>query len=235
MKSLTLNGTNNFSISDLSILLPDYISLQDNINGQIPDVEISYNGILLTSFMSFSSKFIITGFKTTTINEAGINSNRNKIIANRIDQLFNNNNLNISAYNNMISYTAAQALYSYSLSLQNAIISAIINMFKNDVIYASGIAYNFIEIANAITVTSPQSISIQDNVNAQIPDVTLKYNNQTLEPENANSDLFTISGFKLTSINQTGINYNRNQQVATTLDSLLGNTFNSYESQYYNY
>ena len=78
----------------------------------------------------------------------------------------------------MNSITAQDALNNQtSDNLKQAITSAIQNEIGNDQLTFDGLTYTASEIANNITITLPLSITSIDNQNAQIPGVTLSYNN----------------------------------------------------------
>ncbi|MBO6094929.1 hypothetical protein J6P11_02780 [bacterium] len=65
--------------------MPQTVSISNNESSEIPDVELSYNGILLYS-NTLSKLFIVDGFKSATINE--MNSNNNQKIINDLNVTF---------------------------------------------------------------------------------------------------------------------------------------------------
>ncbi|MBO6042521.1 hypothetical protein J6P52_05245 [bacterium] len=78
----------------------------------------------------------------------------------------------------MNSITAQDALNNQtSDNLKQAITTAIQNEIGSDQLTFDGLTYTASEIANNITITLPLSITSTDNENAQIPGVTLSYNN----------------------------------------------------------
>ncbi|MBR4485875.1 hypothetical protein IKS57_00625, partial [bacterium] len=90
------------------------------------------------------------------------------------------------------------------------------------------------EIASNINIDLPASVSLSDDENAQIPNVSLTYNGIDLTPKSAtqsqqdststsssSTTSFTITGFSSVTANQIGTNNNRNTQIANILDSIL--------------
>ncbi|MBO6095506.1 hypothetical protein J6P11_05950 [bacterium] len=96
--------------------------------------------------------------------------------------------------------------------------------------------YTASEIIDTIMINLPSSITLSDNENAQIPNVTLFYNSIQLQNTSSQSSypntLFIVTGFTDATSISTGTNYNRNQSIIKELDSLLNNTIDvySYES-----
>ncbi|MBO6095504.1 hypothetical protein J6P11_05940 [bacterium] len=167
----------SYSVSDIlkniSINLPTSISSLNNQNGQIPNVTLSYNSIQLIN-TSGTSNFIVDGFSPVSALQTGTNYNRYKTIAKTLDSLLNQI-IDVSSYDSMSSYTAIDALNNESNSLQDAIRSVIKAeiIASKDQFIVSDIAYSISEIVNAITIKLPSNISLTNNVNAQIPGVTL--------------------------------------------------------------
>ncbi|MBO6021494.1 hypothetical protein J6P68_01435 [bacterium] len=187
--------------NELSITLPNYISVQNNVLAQIAGVELSFNGILISSFISCSNTFIIDGFKTTTIAQTNANDNRNQEVVQILDSnAFVGNSILIGAYNNMFSYTAQEAFNNYQTSLEDAIAISIVDTVDSAFCF-QGICYTYSEIASYIKVILPQTITPLDNQNAEIPNVMLQYNGITLKPTNSTSDTFVVYGFIIGPIN----------------------------------
>ncbi|MBO7044576.1 hypothetical protein J6W34_08885 [bacterium] len=167
----------SYSVSDIlkniSINLPTSISSLNNQNGQIPNVTLSYNSIQLIN-TSGTSNFIVDGFSPVSALQTGTNYNRYKTIASTLDSLLNQI-IDVSSYDSMSSYTAIDALNNENNSLQDAIRSVIKAeiIASKDQFIVSDIAYSISEIVNAITIKLPSNISLTNNVNAQIPGVTL--------------------------------------------------------------
>ncbi|MBO6021492.1 hypothetical protein J6P68_01425 [bacterium] len=84
--------------NNIQVILPQTVSISNNQSSEIPDVELSYNGIFLYS-NTLSKLFIIDGFKSATINE--INSNNDQTIINDLNEAFTSNIINVSYYDNM--------------------------------------------------------------------------------------------------------------------------------------
>ncbi|MBO6041954.1 hypothetical protein J6P52_02095, partial [bacterium] len=84
--------------NNIQVILPQTVSISNNQSSEIPDVELSYNGIFLYS-NTLSKLFIIDGFKSATINE--MNSNNDQIIINDLNEAFTSNIINVSYYDNM--------------------------------------------------------------------------------------------------------------------------------------
>jgi hypothetical protein len=123
----------------------------------------------------------------TTATQAGYNptgkgssTNRNHQIANTLDSLLSQY-INVGSIDGLGKYTAADALNEQtSDSLKAAIISAIETEIGTKSFNIDGISYTASEIGQNIQVTLPKSISLQDDINAQIPGVTLSYNGISL-------------------------------------------------------
>ena len=187
--------------NELSITLPNYISVQNNVLAQIPGVELSFNGVLISSFISCSDTFIIDGFKTTTIAQTNANDNRNQEVVQILDSnAFIGNSILIGAYNNMFSYTAQEAFNNYQTSLEDAIAISIVDTVGSAFCF-QGICYTYSQITSYIKVILPQTITPLDNQNAEIPNVMLQYNGITLKPSNSTSDTFVVYGFIIGPIN----------------------------------
>ena len=228
--------------------LPTSISQSDDENGIIPGVALSYNGITLTpkssstnasSSSGTSNTFSVKGFSSVTADQ--IATNNNNQIASKLDSLLNQI-INIGSDNSMSSYTAADALNNASSdNLTTAIVSAIKAEIGTSSFDIDGIAYTADQICAGIEIGLPKTITLQDDENAQIPGVTLTYNDISLTWKNSssssssttssslssNSD-FIVEGFTKASSTQAGYNpggqgntTNRNHQIATILDSIL--------------
>ncbi|MBR4486414.1 hypothetical protein IKS57_03550 [bacterium] len=208
----------NEIVNNLTITLPQSISLKDDLSGKITEVQLSYCGV------EFSSYFTISGFKTVSSNNVGstsipvnkINSTNPKSnnstsnhdinvqIASFLSSMLSDNNLNIQDYDGLYNTTAADSLNN-PLTLKEAIISLIQNEFINSGITPlfnfDGITYTITEITNNITINLPYAISLQDDIDGQISGIEFAYNGITLtNSSNQNvSNTFTINGFKTTT------------------------------------
>ncbi|MBQ5492729.1 MAG: hypothetical protein IIT78_02485, partial [Mycoplasmataceae bacterium] len=156
-------------------------------------------------------------------------------------------------YDSMNSITAQDALNNQtSDNLKQAITSAIQNEIGSVSFTFDGLTYTASEIANNITITLPLSITSIDNQNAQIPGVTLSYNNipltwntsssssSTASSSSSSNTDFIVEGFSSSSTNKTpspnptpGPNPSNNQpiadyysQIAKELDAELSNIIN---------
>ncbi|MBR4486415.1 hypothetical protein IKS57_03555 [bacterium] len=186
----------------IEVTLPNNISFTEDKDAQIPYVYLSYNGKALTS---------ISGLNTFTI--SGFNSINNEV-ANELDSLLNST-INVGLYDSMESYTAENALNSYSSNLQQAILSAIQNNLNGFYLPGTEQAiYTPSDITDNITINLPGKITSLNNINSQIPGVTLSYNGVVLSAKDG-STTFTIDGF-----------YSTNNEVANQLDSILSDTIN---------
>jgi hypothetical protein len=76
--------------------------------------------------------------------------------------------------------SAADAISNDATSLKTAIISAIETEIGTKSFNIDGIAYTAKEIASQISIGLPTTITLQDDENAQIPNVTLSYNGISL-------------------------------------------------------
>ncbi|MBQ5492693.1 MAG: hypothetical protein IIT78_02300, partial [Mycoplasmataceae bacterium] len=194
--------------NELSVTLPNYISVQNNVLAQIPAVELSFNGVLISSFISYkySNSFIIDGFKATTIAQTNANDNRNQEVANFLDSWVLGNSLYIGNYN-IGYYTAQETLNNYHTNLEEAIAFSVVDTavensnFESYPFCFQGIYYDLSQIVSYIKVILPQTITPLDNQNAEIPNVMLQYNGITLKPSNSTSDTFVVYGFIIGPIN----------------------------------
>ena len=230
----SITYTSSQIAADISILLPSYILVSNNANAQIPGVILQYNNIALTA-SNRDKTFTIEGFSVTNAITTGINHNRNQSIINELDSLLNQT-INVSSYETMNTITAAIALYSYKTNLKTAINDALENEISSkmsDFIF-NNIAYTAKDIINELTYNLPNSVTLSENNNAQINNVTLNYNKFELT-NISKTDFFIIQGFmkpnssKSSSLNN---NENRNQSVIKELNSLLKQNINvsSYNS-----
>jgi hypothetical protein len=107
-------------------------------------------------------------------------TNRNHQIATKLDSLLSQY-INVANYESMKTYTAADALNAEaSDNLKTAIIKAIVAEIGSDQFTFDGLTYTAQEIGNGIKVSLPSAISLQDDMNSQIPGVTLSYNGISL-------------------------------------------------------
>ena len=230
----SITYTSSQIAADISILLPSYILVSNNANAQIPGVILQYNNIALTA-SNRDKTFTIEGFSITNAITTGINHNRNQSIINELDSLLNQT-INVSSYETMNTITAAIALYSYKTNLKTAINDAVENEISSkmsDFIF-NNIAYTAKDIINELTYNLPNSVTLSENNNAEINNVTLNYNKFELT-NISKTDIFIINGFmkpnssKSSSLNN---NENRNQSVIKELNSLLKQNINvsSYNS-----
>ncbi|MBO6041832.1 hypothetical protein J6P52_01455 [bacterium] len=196
-----INYTTNEILNDLTITLPKSISLSDALNGEISDVQISFNTNVISLSNNETNSFVISGFEAASatnignsivLNSNGTTSSINQEIANILDNLLNQN-INVSTYDSFNTITAADALDN-SAKLNSAIINAIEAEISSPIIVAK-VSYTASEIANNITVTLPSTISLIDYENSQIPNVSLNYAGILLS-NSANKSTFTITGFE---------------------------------------
>lgn len=186
----------NFEASGtLNIFLPNSISVNENENAQINNVQLVLNGMYLNA-ANGSSTFTITGFLNA--NETSSQNNINEIIANKLDTYLNSTinvaNINVLSWNTMSTFSVSEILNNRS-SLYSAIIQVIDNWMPNSPFIFNNLSYNQYYISNAISITLPSSISQSDINNGQISNVKLYYNGIQLKTSNA-QNTFTITGFK---------------------------------------
>ena len=186
-------------MNDIKIILPSYISLKDNESGQIPGVQITYDGISVIAandvnenLANISNTFIIDGFEPENTSSSNTNNNVNLQIATALSALLSNE-LNINSYNNMNTYTAAEALFNYSNDLKQAILTKIEVIYTQSNLHDS---FNWKQISSRIEIILPNSISITNDQNAQISGVQLTYNGILLTSKITGSQTFNIIGFK---------------------------------------
>ncbi|MBR4486416.1 hypothetical protein IKS57_03560, partial [bacterium] len=227
-------------INKINISLPTSITVNDDENAQIPNVKLSYNGISLTANNSSDSTtdtFTIKGFAEVKSSSIGTNptgksqdNNRNHKIASLLDSILKQ----IITISGFTSTTAADALTNASSdNLVTAIISTIQTEISNNIksFVIDGIAYSASEIANNLTVTLPKSITQKNDIDAQIPNVSLSYNSIILTAKTSSGSTtytFTIEGFTNATASSIGTNptgqgqdNNRNHKIASLLDSIL--------------
>ena len=246
--------SSNFSFgfqqnNDISILLPKYISIQDNAQEEIPNVRIANNNIWLASKNGLDS-FIIEGFNTSISNEA--NNYTNDKVVNKLDSFLtdtiNINFLNqqyitssageglvtryigfagVSLYKLVSSKTNMDSLISAEESLWWAIFTAIMYEIMNNknLFIFDGIQYTFGEIASAITITLPNDVSVQNNESGQIPGIKLAYNGISLTAKTGQTT-FTAIGFLNTNNSNYPTASQINNQIATDLGGILNNNDN---------
>ncbi|MBO6073180.1 hypothetical protein J6P59_06270 [bacterium] len=232
-------------MNNITIDFPSSVSPTDNENGEIP-ITLSYNSIELKN-TSGSTSFIVDGFSTNM-------SGSNQAVVDELNSLLQQD-INVGMiYSNDASsslfsdLTAAQAVLTDSstttstnaillapdigyigCSLKQAILSQIINEINNKFptgFTINGVTYTASEIINSISIENLHSnVSVSENVNAKITGITLFYNSLQLSNTNQ-TNTFAITGFKAVSATQTGINDNRNQKIANSLNSLLEQDIN---------
>lgn len=186
----------NFEASGtLNIFLPNSISLNENENALINNVQLVLNGMYLNA-ANGSSTFTITGFLNA--NETSSQNNINEIIANKLDTYLNSTinvaDINVLSWNTMSTFSVSEILNNKS-SLYSAIIQVIDNWIPNSPFILNNLSYNQYYISNAISIALPSSISQSDINNGQISNVKLYYNGIQLKTSNA-QNTFTITGFK---------------------------------------
>ncbi|MBR4485969.1 hypothetical protein IKS57_01150 [bacterium] len=183
----------------------------------IEGVKLSYMNYALSSINGIST-FTITGFNTSSSK----NDNANQRIANNLSS-FLDEDINISANKNINAYTALNALYSYSSTLQTAITSNIDSEITNFINSKNNIDnLTLLDITKDLKVQLPASISLINDKNAQIPNVVLEYNGITLKSKNGLNS-FVVNGFNNTKSQiQNDIN-SRSFDVAFELSEVLNN------------
>ncbi|MBO6041836.1 hypothetical protein J6P52_01475, partial [bacterium] len=226
-----LNITTSQIIKNIKVILPSTISLSNNINAEIPNVLLVYNGILLKN--SISSKYIIQGFDQSTASKTNSNENRNTDITNELDSLLNQD-INIVGFTNI---TAADALLnSNENNLIESIKAAVIKQISsliNDFIFA-GISYTTSDILSNLSINLPSSITTNDDENAQIPGVQILYNGNVLtNSSSSDNSTFTIKGFEITSIDDIGTAPipSTSSNTSTSRNELIANSISSYLNQ----
>ena len=226
------NNINKLTLSDitkqLKVVLPSSISLIDDENAQIPNIILEYDGILLKS-NNDSNSFVVNGFNNSKTNIQNDITSRSFNVAFELGEVLGDvisiSNTNIS------SYTAAIVLNNHDAELKEAITNSIGMLIQKDMglFVLKDLSYNVSEIINNITVSTPDAISISSDIKGEIQAVSLSYlgNIITGIMNWANeSDTFIINGFSKTTLNEINTNYNRAQQVAKKLNSLLPQDIN---------
>ncbi|MBQ5492698.1 MAG: hypothetical protein IIT78_02325 [Mycoplasmataceae bacterium] len=216
-------------LKELSIELPQSISLTNDTNAQIPNVAISYAGILLKT-KTGSNTFIVSGFnKNTSLLQNDIDARATSVWNTLNSVLYDT--INISNESDISSLTAASALSNDANNLKRAILASIDSEITNDIglFIVNDLSYTATEITNNITVNLPTAISVQADLHAEIEGVSLLYMNQSLtgflNPA-TDSNYFIIDGFQNTTLNEINTNYKRSQQIVTELDLLLPQIIN---------
>ncbi|MBR4485970.1 hypothetical protein IKS57_01155, partial [bacterium] len=212
IKSFVIDGisyTASEITNNLTVTLPQAITQANDLDAQIPNVTLAYNGISLSTKLqdgTSTNDFIIEGFENiSNKKDIGYNptgkgtiNNRNHKIASLIDSILKQV-ITISGFS---SITAADALTNASSdNLVTAIISAIQTEISNNIksFVIDGIAYSASEITNNLTVTLPQAITQKNDLDAQIPNVTLAYNGISLSTklqDGTSTNDFIIEGFE---------------------------------------
>ncbi|MBQ5543595.1 MAG: hypothetical protein IIT97_01485, partial [Mycoplasmataceae bacterium] len=153
-------------ISNLSVNVPTYISLDSNDNGEIPDVTLSYSGIDLSSSNGDTS-FDVTGFKQISASQTGINAQRNMQIGIDLNSLLNQK-INLSKWfsNTTVSQIESVSLTSncpgLNISLFQAVQDVVLDILNaNDPngIIVSSVIYTNSEISSYIGIELPNTIS----------------------------------------------------------------------------
>ncbi|MBR4486394.1 hypothetical protein IKS57_03430, partial [bacterium] len=217
--------------SELTVTLPSSVSLINDENGIMQNVNLQYQSIKLTNALN-TNNFTVKGFETTTIQKIGNepisntnNSNKEKTYTTRNEQIRSvlNNLLNQIIEISGFSAISAKIALTNTTVLTQSIISAI----KTEITKANynftfnNVTYTIANIINEITINLPIEVSPKSNLNAQIPDVTIEYDQVNLM-NNANSIDFIIEGFfKPEQINPNSAK--SNQDIANELSSLIKN------------
>ncbi|MBO6072326.1 hypothetical protein J6P59_01495 [bacterium] len=162
-----------FNTNTLTIKIPSSNAIIDN-GQEISNVTIYFENSQLSNTQA--QYFIVGSFKEETSEGTSVSQQ----IANKLDSLLSNI-INVAQYDLMDTYTAAEALNNQATdSLTNAIISAIKSELGTNSIEIDNNSYSINNIAKELKVSLPSSISLTDDENAQIPGVTLSYDNISL-------------------------------------------------------
>ncbi|MBO6022266.1 hypothetical protein J6P68_05625 [bacterium] len=162
-----------FNTNTLTIKIPSSNAIIDN-GQEISNVTIYFENSQLSNTQG--QYFIVGSFKEETSDGTSVSQQ----IANKLDSLLSNI-INVAQYYSMDTYTAAEALNNQATdSLTNAIISAIKYELGSNSIEIDNNSYSINNIANELKVSLPSTISLTDDENAQIPGVTLSYDNISL-------------------------------------------------------
>ncbi|MBR4486756.1 hypothetical protein IKS57_05450 [bacterium] len=140
--------------------------------------------------------------------------------------------IDVANYENMSSYSAAQAVTTYNSELKQAILDAI----QNQIVTKSGASFSFDninlsinDIMQNIEITAiPASISLTNVENGEIVGISLSYNGMSLY--SSNSSMFIVTGFKTITASEEFIN--QGIKIANELSKVLTTTINigSYEN-----
>ncbi|MBO6042349.1 hypothetical protein J6P52_04260 [bacterium] len=220
----TKNINKNANIS-INYILPNSISLLDNEDGQITNVKLLYDGILLNT-TNGNTTFVLNGFlklNSLTLNNPSYktSNNINQIIATKLDSILNNN-IDLTSYaltNNLtVSYALNNIKYLKHL-IKEVIQNEIVKELNNFVI--GNLSYTSLEILSGININLLSNSKTNILNNSKSINVSLSYNGLTLTSNN--NSIFNIIGF-VSSTNVSNSTQNVNEIIATKLDSLLNNT-----------
>ncbi|MBO6072289.1 hypothetical protein J6P59_01310 [bacterium] len=222
----TKNINKNANIS-INYILPNSISLLDNEDGQITNVKLLYDGILLNS-TNGNTNFTLNGFlklNSLTLNNPSYTTSNNisQIVATKLDSILNNN-IDLTSYaltNNLtVSYALNNIKYLKHL-IKEVIQNEIVKELNNFVI--GNLSYTSLEILSGININLLSNSKTNILNNSKSINVSLSYNGLTLTSNN--SSIFNIIGF-VSSTKVSNSTQNVNEIIATKLDSLLNNTIN---------
>ncbi|MBO7044537.1 hypothetical protein J6W34_08670 [bacterium] len=205
---------------NITVELPNTVLYSNYINGEISNVKLVYktNNSEITIQPKDATSYTVVGFSIAS--NSTQNNTINKNIVNKLNSLLNEY-INVANYENMSSYSAADALNEHANTLKEAITSAIeaeINNNFNSTFNIDNITYNANEIIKDLAITLPNAITLQDDENAQIPNIKISYKGISLESKNG-TNTFIIDGFNY-QIN------NKNDEIAKILNSLLNQVIN---------
>ncbi|MBO6095658.1 hypothetical protein J6P11_06800 [bacterium] len=187
--------------------------MADEEIGHISNVTIQYNSIYLTNNTS-GKQFIVELFKALS------NTSTNAQIVAKLGTILNQI-ITVTGYNNTTAADALNNPTELTSSIKNVITTELTNSkqtFNFDDQFSS-----IADIVNNLIITFPGSISLTNDINAQIPNVIITFNGIELS-NTQNTNTFIIEGFEESSaqiIGTTGSPTSRNQQIADLLDSLL--------------
>ncbi|MBQ5543827.1 MAG: hypothetical protein IIT97_02700, partial [Mycoplasmataceae bacterium] len=213
-------NANDF-ISQLDVILPSDITLQDDLIGQIP-VQLEFDGTLLQNIGTNKNTFIVQRFKQTTKEAVGqtiissTNSSNttsssnsssttpqdiNELIANKLSNLLSAT-INVAVLNNITAATALTNITNLVITVINEIQSEI----SSSTFIFNNIIFSTQDICNNIAVYLPPSITVTNDENGVIDGVSLQYNGITLK-NLEKIESFTITGFKQVTFKEIGDTY----------------------------
>ena len=179
----------------ISIQLPNNITYTQYLNGEIEGVILKYgtaeNEVQIKP--TNSTSYTVIGFSKPNPNVSNVQTNQN--IASELDSLLNQI-ININGFEN-ITPSSNLLDSSNQQTLKNAIKDGVLNQINasNKSFIFNNIVYSAQEIVNGISVTLPQTVTMSDEENGTMHDVTLQYNGIDLS-NTANSKDFIVEPFE---------------------------------------